>query len=141
MERIETALASAVRGTFLAEYVAPERAVRIAEFGGVGATGALVNLLVLLALADGDGILVPALAAFVAGVLWTYGLNRLVTFDFDGGALERAPHYVGVYAVGYTIYAVFLTIGLALALPAWLSGLAATGVGGVWNYWGSERIA
>ena len=74
MERIENALASAVRGTPLAEYVAPERAVRVAEFGGVGATGALVNLAVLLALADGNGVLAPAFVAFLAGVLWTYGL-------------------------------------------------------------------
>lgn len=140
--RIEDALREFVRGTPLSAYVEPGRAVRVAEFGAVGATGALVNLAVLLTLSDGAGdLLVPGLVAFTAGVLWTYGLNRVVTFDTDASVVGRIPHYVAVYTVGYAIYAALLMGGVALALPAWLSGLTATGAGGVWNYWGSEQFA
>lgn len=139
--RVESALHDAVSGSLLSAYVAPERAVRLAEFGAVGATGAAVNLLVLLALAGGDGLLLPGLIAFAVGVAWTYGLNHALTFDPSGTVLERVPHYAAVYVIGYVIYTAFLSVGVGLTLPYWLSGLTATGAGGLWNYWGTEQFA
>lgn len=138
---VESALHDLVQRTPVTNHVDAERAVRVAEFTAVGTSGALVNLAVLLALADGDDLLVPGFVAFAAGVLWTYGLNRLVTFDTDASVVGRVPHYLGVYAVGYVIYATLLTVTVAFAFPYWLAGLAATGAGGLWNYWGSERFA
>ncbi|GGL70523.1 GtrA family protein [Halocalculus aciditolerans] len=123
--------------------VSAERLVRLAEFGAVGASGAVVNLVVFLFVASRIAFFLAGFVAFFGGVLWTFALNWVVTFrDVTGELGRRFVQYVGVCCVGYAIYTATLTGAVAVFhLPYWLSGLGAISTAGVWNFLGSERYA
>jgi len=140
--RFERALAAAARRCGVTRVVAAQRAVRLVEFGVVGASGALVNVAVLVALLDDVPASVAAFVAFFGAATWTFALNSRVTFETTDALSRRFARYLGVCSAGYVVYTALLLVCLRwLALPYWAAALPAVTGGGLLNYVGSERFA
>lgn len=123
--------------------VATDRAVRAAEFGLVGLSGAIVNAVVFLWLVTGDEYLIPGMIAFWLAIAWTFGLNWFVTFDETRGQLySRFARYMGVCSIGYLIYTTVLSAAVELVHLAYpLAVVAAIAIAGAWNFVGAELFA
>lgn len=142
VSRVERALETVFRRVGVTRVYPVDRAVRAAEFGTVGLTGAFVNLAVLLTLADRLPYVESAFAAFFGAAVWTFGLNSRYTFDATDRRVRRFARYIGVCTLGYLVYTTVLAAGLQwFAAPYWVASLPALTGGGLCNYVGSEWYA
>jgi putative flippase GtrA len=127
---------------------------RLARFGAVGASGAIVNLAGLHLLAGMLGLpeLAASALAIELSVLWNFGWNDAFTFrDRRSGAWPaRLARYHLVSAVGVALQLAVFAAGLAVArrLGAGALGVArypvqAAGIalGFAWNFLGASRWA
>jgi putative flippase GtrA len=119
------------------------RARRVARFGLVGVlnTGLDFTVFALLFYGLGWPLLAANSLAYLAGLANSYLLNSRWTFGDRPG--RRSPArpllYAGLNCVGLLL-GNFTVWSLAVALPAWLAKLGATGVTFAWNYWSSDRL-
>lgn len=143
LDSFENAIETIVHAVGVTRVMATDRAVRAAEFGLVGLSGAIVNAVVFLRLVTGNQYLIPGLIAFWLAIGWTFGLNWIVTFDETRGQLySRFARYMGVCSIGYLIYTTVLSAAVELVHLAYpLAVVAAIGVAGTWNFVGAELFA
>lgn len=142
VKQLEMALADAVRRSRVSRVCRPERAVRLAEFGVVGLSGAALNFGIFLSMVHSTPYFRAGTLAFFSAILWTFALNWAITFERPNGIAQRFAKYLGVCVVGWGIYTAMLTAAVQLlALPYWLSSIGAITGGGLWNYVGSEQFA
>ena len=142
LSRVEASLTALAHRLGVTRLCRVERAVRAAEFGAVGLSGAFVNVALLLALLGHVPSFEAAFVAFFTAAVWTFALNSHYTFDETDRTPGRFARYLCVCALGYVAYALVLTASVAwLALPHWLAAFPAVAVGGLLNYVGSERFA
>lgn len=122
-----------------------ERALRVSEFGLVGGLGAIVNMVVFIAmiyLLEASPLL-AGVVAFVVALNWNFLGNWWLTFDQPMGNLpETYLKFGSVSLVGFGIYTVLLVGSIdVLTLPEVVgNGVAIVGAAGV-NYMGSETFA
>ncbi len=142
-DAFEHAVETVVHAVGVTRVVATDRAVRAAEFGLVGLSGAIVNAVVFLALVSGEEYLIPGMIAFWLAIAWTFGLNWIVTFDETHGHFySRFARYLGVCSVGYVVYTTVLSAAVEFVHVAYpIAGLAAIGIAGAWNFVGAELFA
>ena len=143
LDTFENAVETIAHTVGVTRLVALDRAVRAAEFGLVGVSGALVNAVVFLALVGGSGYLIPGLIAFWLAVVWTFGLNWVVTFDETRDQFySRFARYLAVCSLGYVVYTTVLSAAVELVHLAYpLAVVAAIGIAGTWNFIGAELFA
>ncbi|GGM68973.1 putative flippase GtrA [Halarchaeum rubridurum] len=142
LARVEAALETAARRAGVGRFCRPERAVRVFEFGAVGFSGAILNVVLLLATLGDAPYVVSAFVAFFGAATWTFALNSRYTFEATDKLRRRFVRYLGVCTLGYLVYTAVLTAGLRwLAAPYWLASLSAVTGGGLCNYVGSEWYA
>lgn len=132
---------AAVRALGLGRVVPQSRAVRVVEFGAVGATGSAVNATVFL-LAP-VAYLLAGLLAFVGSTTWTFALNWTVTYDRPNRSLPQAfGRYASVSVLGFVVYSAVLVAGIeVLQLPGLSANVAAIAVAGTVNFAGNELFA
>lgn len=127
------------------DVVAPTRAVRLFEFGFIGAIGACLNTLVFISAYNVFQIwhLFAGTLAFLVAVNWNFIGNWLLTFDRPDGNLFR--QYVTFHCVclgGFVVYLSILALAIdTLSLPALLANAIAIGAGATVNFLGAENIA
>ena len=124
-----------------------EHAGRLARFALVGASGVLVNTLVLVILAEAARLphVVAATLSTESAILTNFALNDRWTFRDvvpTVGWVYRAARYNLICLGG-----LFISVGVLAALTHWrqvnylLANLAGVGAGMIWNYLGSARLA
>lgn len=126
----------------LDEHMDTRRAIRMAEFGGVGASGALVNTGIFM-LTSELHYLISGLLAFLGAVQWNFLWNWSITFDMP--RIDLKKQYLKFHAVsagGFIIYeiALLILIGM-LNLPRLPANIAAIFAGFIWNFFGSDTYA
>jgi dolichol-phosphate mannosyltransferase len=124
------------------EAVVGQRAVRFAQFCGVGSIGAVVDLAVTTASLSVTHYLVAQLAGFLVAVSFNFVGNWVVTFDRPGGSIPRQyASYVGLHGVtfGFRVVVVAALVEL-VAAPVLVATVAGVGAAAVANYLGTERI-
>lgn len=143
LETFEHAVETLVHAFGVTRVVATDRAVRAAEFGLVGLSGAVVNAVVFLVLVSGGDYLIPGMVAFWLAVVWTFVLNWVVTFDETRDQFyTRFARYMGVCSLGYVVYTTVLSAAVELVHLAYpLAVVAAIGIAGTWNFVGAELFA
>lgn len=143
LDSFENAVETIVHAVGVTSVMATDRAVRAAEFGLVGLSGAIVNAVVFLWLVTGEAYLIPGMIAFWLAVAWTFGLNWIVTFDETRGQLySRFARYMGVCSIGYLVYTTVLSAAVELVHLAYpLAVGAAIAIAGAWNFVGAELFA
>jgi dolichol-phosphate mannosyltransferase len=125
----------------LDDVVEPKRAVRGAEFGFVGATGSVLNMVVFMALTSQTDLffLAAGLIAFVVAVNWNFAGNWLVTYDRPSGdLLKQYTLFHTVSVVGLVAYSATLTVAAFVGLPLLLANLLAILTGAGVNFFGTE---
>ncbi|MFC7165977.1 glycosyltransferase [Halospeciosus flavus] len=130
----------------LDDYVEPDRAVRAAEFCGVGALGVLVNAAVFWAATEHLGVfyLVAGVLAFLAAVQWNFAGNWFLTFDRpdDQPILSQWSRFHVVSIAGFLVYSLLLAGFVdGLGVSAQVANLGAIAGASVWNFLGSESVA
>lgn len=142
LDRVEAVLETAIRRAGVGRLCPPRHAVRAAEFGAVGLSGAFLNVALLFALLGDVPYAVSGFVAFFGAAAWTFALNSRYTFRATDRLSRRFVRYLGVCVFGYVVYTAVLTAGLRwLTLPYWLASLSAVTGGGLCNYLGSEWYA
>lgn len=143
LDSFEHTVETIVHAVGVTRVIATDRAVRAAEFGLVGLSGAIVNAVVFLALVSGEEYLIPAMIAFWLAIAWTFGLNWIVTFDeTHGHFFSRFARYLGVSSVGYVVYTTVLSAAVEFVHVAYpIAVLAAIAIAGAWNFLGAELFA
>jgi len=123
----------------------PRRIVRVAEFGIIGAIGALLNTLVFLFAhtVTHTHYLLAGTAAFLTAVNWNFVGNWALTFDKPAGnLLNRYLTFCAVCIGGFVVYSSALALTLDLLdLPALVGNTIAIGAGAVVNFLGAENLA
>lgn len=124
-------------------YVDTQRFIRMAEFGGVGASGAVINTIIFMIASGGLHYLVSGLLAFLGAVQWNFFWNWLITFDKpDESIPTKYFRFHAVSAGGFMVYEIALAILIGLmGFPNLPSNIAAIFTGFIWNFIGSERFA
>jgi putative flippase GtrA len=115
-----------------------DRFSRLVRFATVGVSGFFVNLFVF-------ALMTPGLQYVLAGVVsWTvanfssYNLNRRFTFsDIEYGYLRGYLRHLSVYAVGFVVYVVVLSL-FGLFVDRFLALAVAVTLSGALNFVGSE---
>ena len=128
----------------LDRYVDPRKAIRFMEFGAVGASGTLLNMIIFASTQSiGLHYLLSGTLAFAGAVQWNFFWNWLVTFNKPSEKIrEKYLKFNSVSVGGFLIYQtiLFLMIGM-LGQPELLSNLLAILGGFLWNFTGSEKVA
>jgi putative flippase GtrA len=125
----------------------PANTGRLVRFALVGASGVLVNTVVLFILAEAARLpyVVAAALSTETAILANFALNDRWTFRDVAPALSwayRAARYNLVCLGGLLI-----SVGVLAALTHWrhvhylVANLAGVGAGLIWNYSGSSRLA
>lgn len=121
------------------------RAAAPLRFGAVGASGVLVNTLVLWALAHHTQLAVwlAGAVAAEAAIVSNFLLNDRWTFRGCGarGALGRFARFNGVALGGMVIAVALLALLSAAGLDLLVANGAGVGVAAGWNYAASRRWA
>ncbi|POG55515.1 glycosyltransferase family 2 protein [Haloferax marisrubri] len=125
----------------VSDRIDPKRAVRCAEFGLVGATGSLVNMLVFAVCTAvlSAHFLVAGTVAFMTAVHWNFALNYILTYDRPAGSTVR--QYLGFHSVslaGFLVYTATLAAFVVVNTPALLANLFAILAGAGINFLGSD---
>lgn len=138
-----TQLAIVDRG--FSQFLDPARSVRIVEYGFIGATGVVVNMIVFYFAYEffGAHYLLAGVAAFLAAVNWNFLGNWTLTFDKpEGSLLHQYLTFCGVCVGGFIVYTGALAIAFdVLDLPALIGNTLAIGAGAVVNFLGAENLA
>lgn len=108
----------------------------VARFGFVGGSAAAIDYLVLQALVHhGVSPYLGRVASMSIGTVFTWGLNRSLTFRTDAPPSWREfGHYVlvalGGIALNYVLYSGLLLLGA----PVWLAFVVGTAITAVYSY-------
>lgn len=126
------------------KYIDPRKIIRFMEFGAVGASGTLLNMLIF-ATTQSNGLhyLLSGTLAFGGAVQWNFFWNWLITFNKPSENIrEKYLKFNSVSIGGFLIYQsiLFLMIGV-LSQPELPSNLLAIIGGFLWNFTGSEKVA
>lgn len=125
--------------------VDPNRVVRAAEFGLVGAIGTLVNTLVFggLHLVGGLHYLLAGTVAFVVALNWNFLGNWALTFDQPTSRIgHQYVKFTAVSLGGFFLYSGLLAVTVdILSMPALFGNVLAIGGASVFNFLGSELFA
>jgi len=119
-----------------------QRTLRAVEFSVVGATGAVIDLGLTVALFAYTHYLAANTLGFLAAVTWNFAGNWLVVFDRPNGRLRwQYFSYVALHAGTFGLRAVVIAglveLTLVGATPATVIGI---GVAAVANFLGTEKI-
>lgn len=125
----------------LNDVVGPNRAVRATEFGIVGATGVLVNMIVFAAatLVGNMFYLVAGVVAFFAAINWNFAGNWLLTFDQPRTDIfQQYVRFHLVSVVGFIVYVATLTGTVGVGVPPLLANGGAILAGAAFNFLGYD---
>lgn len=122
----------------------PQKAVRLAEYLAVGASGVIIDTLVLLTVLGGGGhYLLANMAAFLVANSWNFTLNKSITWrDREGSIVEQYLAYLGYHSASFIAFrATTVTLLVSLAgVPALPASLAGVALAAVVNFAASERL-
>lgn len=135
-------LGLATRG--IDRYIQPARAVRMLEFGMIGASGTVINTGVFLTvLATGSSYLLAGVVAFLVAVNWNFAGNWLLTYNKpDQSYLSQYTRFHLTSVGGFVVYTVMLWLLFdQLGLHAVVANVGSIIVGAVANFVGTEWFA
>lgn len=119
-------------------------APRVGKFLTVGASGVVVNSVVLLLVASHLPVLLASAIATEVAIIYCYLGHEMWTFrhENDGLSLRRFRNYNGLALVGLIITAVTLQVLVVVSdLPLLIANLFAIAAATVWNFTLSHRWA
>ena len=142
VNHVETRLEALVGRTPLARHVEPRRLVRFMEYLAVGASGAVFDVAITVAMLGSVHYLLANAAGFAVANTWNFGLNRRVTFDSPGGSvLRQYPAYLAWHAATFAIRAIVLSLLVEGAgAPVLVASVVGIGAAAIANFTGSEVI-
>lgn len=137
-QRVETALSR----TPLASIVEPRRAVRFVEFLIIGATGAVLDIVLTVSLLGTVHYLLANAVGFLLANSWNFALNHRITYDSPEGSLTRQYlAYLAWHVLTFTVRALVLAALVEVAgAPVLVASIIGIGAAAVANFVGSERI-
>lgn len=140
--RIDSAIERSVRATPARHIINPQRARQVIQFCAIGATGALLDVLVTVTMLGQTHYLLANALGFTLAVSFNFAGNYYVTFNEPEGHLVwQYTSYVGLhsgtFAVRALVVAALVETSGVPAGPASAVGIVAASVV---NYLGSERI-
>lgn len=115
----------------------------ILKYGAVGATGALVDFVLLFILTDGLGLhyLVSATTSFILSAWFNYVLNRNWTFRSNGQRRKQLPIFFIIATLGLFINNNIMYFSVEkMGLHYLLAKVIATAVVTFWNFFGNKYL-
>lgn len=125
----------------LDEVIAPDRAVRGAEFAVIGGIGTVVNMVVFstLTVAFDLFFLLAGIIAFLAAVNWKFVGNWFLTYNRpEGNLFQQYTRFHVVSIAGFLVYGATLTGATTFGVPLLMSNLLAIIAGFGVNFLGVE---
>lgn len=120
----------------------PQRTRRAMGFCVVGASGAVIDLVVTLSLLEAVHYLLANALGFVLAVSWNFTGNWVFVFDRpDGRVSQQYLSYVGLHSVTFGLRAA-VVVGLVetTPTPAAIATVIGIGVAAITNFLGTEQI-
>ena len=115
----------------------------ILKYAIVGATGALVDFVLLFVLTDGFGLhyLVSATSSFILSAWLNYVLNRNWTFRSNGQRRKQLPIFFIIATLGLFINNNIMYFSVEkIGLHYLLAKVIATAVVTFWNFFGNKYL-